>query len=60
MKIKIIFMIFAFSILSFVPVARAELCGGTITIQVNPSSGIGAYSDPEPTDPDSDPQPSYQ
>ena len=55
MKIKIIFMIFVFSTSLFVSVARSELCGGTITIQLNPSSGIGAYSDPEPTDPDSDP-----
>ena len=55
MKIKIIFMIFVFSTSLFVSVARSELCGGTITIQLNPSSGTGVYSDPEPTDPDSDP-----
>ena len=60
MKIKIIFMIFVFSTSLFVSVARSELCGGTITIQLNPSSGTGVYSDPEPTDPDSDLQPSYQ
>ncbi|KKP67283.1 MAG: cell surface protein [Candidatus Moranbacteria bacterium GW2011_GWE1_35_17] len=55
MKIKIILMIFAFSTLLFVPVAMAEICGGTITIQIGPSSYGGTYNDPEPTSSDSDP-----
>ncbi|KKP67779.1 MAG: Cell surface protein [Candidatus Moranbacteria bacterium GW2011_GWE1_35_17] len=55
MKIKIILILLLFFTPLYVPAARAELCGGTITIQIGPSSYGGTYNDPEPTSSDSDP-----